>query len=220
MIDFNEITNYERFEDLCEELLRFKGLGVRRLGRGPGQLGKDIIGSESFVGSVSCATVKTWLVEVKHTSTNRSLNEGDVLNISDRVTSQGANGYFLFTNARLGVNLERTLHDLRMRNVIDTMVWTENKIQHEVLNSPTIFRKFFPLSFNKYISDNRAFFVSQARYCKSPLIYLLGSLHLTKGLLDRSSDKPLIETKIVEMTRVVRSLIDEVDEFCANFTCD
>ncbi len=63
MINLAELSSYEKFEDLCEELLYKKGLNVRRLGRGPGQLGKDILAEESIMGSLS-ARKKVWMVVI------------------------------------------------------------------------------------------------------------------------------------------------------------
>ncbi len=226
MIDFNEISDFEQFEDLCEDLLLAKGLRVRRLGRGPGQLGKDIIAEESYVGTLASPTVKTWLVEAKFTSSDRAINEHDVMNILDRVISQKATGYLLFTNARLSVNLERTLTDLNSNSEIDVISWERNTIKKEILGYPHVFRKFFPVSYSNFIRGNRIFFLSQTRSCKSPLTYTLSSLFLIKGVLSRSDKetllhyKPLIETKIDNLTKLIRLLIDEVDEFCNTFTTD
>jgi hypothetical protein len=44
MINYSEIKDFEEFEELCDTLLKSEGLETRRLGRGPGQLGKDIVG--------------------------------------------------------------------------------------------------------------------------------------------------------------------------------
>jgi len=220
MIELNEITNYERFEDLCEELLLAIGLKIRRLGRGPAQLGKDIIATESYVGSLSSETIKKWFVEVKFTTASRSLNEEDVSNVHDRVISQKATGYLLFTNARLSVNLERTLNNLNTNSTIDVIVWKTNNIEEEILDSPRVFRKFFPLSYKRFMSENRLFFLTQTQLCKSPLTYTLASLRLIRGLLAKQNNKEIIEAKIGELTKVVHSLIDEIDDFYSCFNSD
>jgi hypothetical protein len=220
MIDFKEITDFEIFEDLCEELLLAKGLKIRRLGRGPAQLGKDMIATESYVGSMSNDVIKKWLVEVKFTDGKRALNEGDVPNILDRVTSQKASGYLLFTNARLGVNLERTLNKLNENSPIDVITWKANKIEEEIFNYPQIFRKFFPVTHKKLMCENHMFFITQSKLCKSPLSYTLASLKLIRGLMEKDHDKELIGLEIEKLMKVVRSLIDEVDDSCSNFDSD
>jgi len=221
MIDFSEIGDFERFEDLCQEILLAKGLQVRRFGRGPGQLGKDIIVQESYVGTLSGKTVKKWLVEVKFTTGNRSLSESDISNVLDRVNSQGGNGYFLFTNARLSVNLEKTLNGLGKRNdQLDILIWIKNSIEKELLDNLVIFKKFFPVSYNKWIKQNRLFFLNQVKLCKSPLTCTVASLHLIKGLLDKPGKRQIVKEKISKVTKLVRSLIDEMDEFLVKVDVD
>ena len=220
MIDFKEIGEFEKFEDLCEELLLAKGLQVRRLGRGPSQRGKDIIARESYIGTLSAKVVKNWLVEVKFTLGNRSLNENDVPNVLDRVKSQEATGYFLFTNARLGVNLEQTLTGLGEKGCIDILIWRESAIEKEVLNDLHIFRKYFPISYKNWIQQNRYFLLNQVKLCKSPLTCILAALHLIRGLLDKPDSTQIVDKTILNSAKLVRSLIDEMDDFLANIYLD
>jgi hypothetical protein len=112
MIDFNEI-DWEKFEDLSDELLKAERLETRRLGKGPGQRGKDIIAWEPIGGPLSESEKRKWLVECKYTRNNGSIGEEDIFNVLDRVSSQRAHGYLLITNARLKVNLEKTLNGLK-----------------------------------------------------------------------------------------------------------
>lgn len=217
MINLAELSSYEKLEDLCEELLYKKGLTVRRLGRGPGQLGKDILAEESFVGSLS-AHKKIWMVEVKFTKSGKSISEKDVFNITDRVRSQKADGYLLFTNARLSVNLEKTLNSINNSCTdINVIIWNEIKIVSELLNNPILYRKYFPDSFKKFICDNRSYFIVHSKTSKSPLTYILASLRLLKGLYGKPNSYILIDSTIKNLEIVSLSIINDIDSFCKLF---
>ena len=219
MIDFAEIKNYEHFEDLCESLLKAKGLDIRRLGRGPGQIGRDLIAKESFVGSLS-NQLKTWMVEVKHTNSSRSITEQDIFNVLDRVKSQGATGYFLFTNARLSVNLEKTLSALGSSKVIDICIWTRIQIEEEILKYPLVFRNYFPKSFRNLLLENRFICLAQTAAWKSPLTYIANTLQLIKGLLPQEGCEDLVETRINDLIVQTRSLLSDFDRYIDACTSD
>lgn len=161
MIDFNEIQDYEKFEDLCETLLSMEGLETRRLGRGPGQIGKDIVATEKIIGPLSNVEHRIWLVECKYTNSCGSISEKEVLNIRDRIEAQNAYGFMLFTNCRLRVNLERTLHGLKKSGKIGIHIWTADKIVGEVILYSDIFRAFFPISFANWIKENRIIYINR-----------------------------------------------------------
>jgi hypothetical protein len=177
MINFREIGSWERFEDFCEELLNAERLRTRRLGRGPGQIGKDIIAKEKIEGLISDEEIRTWLVECKYTDDkNSSISERDVFNVMDRVLAQRANGYMLFTNARLTVNLEKTLYGLKKSGKIGIAIWTAKNIEKTVLYYSNIFRKFFPESFKKFLKENRLIYLNQISRYRSPLVHIMNSI--------------------------------------------
>ncbi len=213
MINLGELSDYEKFEDLCEELLCSKGLKVRRLGRGPGQLGKDMLAIESRVGSLSNEQ-KTWLVEVKFTRSGRSLSENDISNVTDRVKSQKADGFLLMTNARLGVNLEKILHKINENAGINVMIWTKHTLIKEVLASPLLHREYFPDNYRKYVCENRSFFLAYSQLCKSPLTYMLASIKLLNGLYNKPNSEELVKKTLIGLESVTLSLIEDVDSFC------
>jgi hypothetical protein len=181
MIDYSEIRDYEEFEDLCEDLLKAQGLATRRLGRGPGQRGKDIIAHERVVSPLSDHQSRKWLVECKFTGGNRSIDETDVLNLRDRVEGEGAYGYMLFTNCRLKVNLEKTLHDLKQSGKMGILIWTSSIIAAKVLLYPEVFRTFFPKSFVEWVRENRFIYLNQIRALKSPLVYITNYIYFLKS---------------------------------------
>ncbi len=214
MINFSELADYEKFEDLCEELLSSKGLQVRRLGRGPGQLGKDILVEESVVGSLSDQR-KIWMVEVKFTKSGRTITEKDIFNVTDRVRSQKANGYFLFTNARLSVNLEKTLNSIKDScQDINVIIWNDIRISKELQKDPNLYRKYFPDSYKKFICDNRSYFIAHSRKNKSPLTFILASLRLLGGLYGKPSSDIAINNTIRGIETVTLSIIEDIDNFC------
>lgn len=211
MIDFSEILDYERFEDLCENLLSMEGLTTRRLGRGPGQLGKDIIATERITGPLSSIENRIWLVECKFTESCRSISENEVQNVRDRVEAQGAYGYMLFTNCRLRVNLERTLNGLKSSAKIGVHIWTSDKIAGKVILHSDIFRSFFPTSFAKWMKENRIIFVNQIKKIKSPLVHAQNCLKLIKDAPDSILDIDLINEILTDPITTINNIVDEID---------
>ncbi len=209
MIDFSEI-DWEKFEDLSEELLKADGLETRRLGRGPGQLGKDIIAYEYVGGPLSKSEKRKWLVECKYTDANGSIGEGDIYNVVDRVNSQQAHGYLLMTNARLRVNLENTLNGLKKKIGID--LWDISKITGKVILNNDIFRTFFPKSFGQWLKDNRLVYLSQMAIFRSPLGYILNYMqfirHAPSGIISEENSNAILNDLIKDL----RCLIDLMDE--------
>lgn len=212
MIDFKEVPDYEKFEDLCDILLKKEGLATRRLGRGPGQLGKDIIANEKIIGQLSNTENRTWLVECKFTDSGGSISENEVQNIRDRVEAQRAFGYMLFTNCRLRVNLERTLNGLKKSEKIGINIWTADRIAGKVILYSDIFRAFFPISFTKWIKENRIIYVNQTRKIKSPLVHVQNCLRLIKDAPDNLLDVDSIKKILNEPISIIYDIVDDLDK--------
>ncbi len=211
MIDYKEIENYEKFEDLCEQLLVTKGLKARRIGRGPGQLGKDIIAEEFVRGPLSEMEKREWLVECKFTMKGGAIDERDVQNIHDRVKAQNAYGYMLFSNARLRVNLEKTLNGLKRSSDIGIVIWTARIITEEVILHSDIFREFFPVSFSKWIRGNRQIYLGQIAQLKTPLVHVHSFLHFLRRAPSRIVSQEMKDRVLDELISEVRTLIDNLD---------
>lgn len=211
MIDFAEINNYESFEDLCEALLATEGLQVRRLGRGPGQIGKDIIAQERIAGPLSVSENRKWLVECKHTNTNGSIGETDIFNVKDRIEAQNAYGYMLFTNCRLKVNLEKTLNGLNKPGKIGIQIWAADKIAARVVLYSDIFRTFYPISFSKWIKENRIIYINQIKKLKSPIVHLQNSMKLIKDAPNNIMKPELVKSILEEAISAAKSIVDDLD---------
>jgi hypothetical protein len=209
MIDFSEI-DWEIFEDMSEELLNAEGLETRRLGRGPGQLGKDIIAWEPVVGPISLSESRKWLVECKYTNENGSIGEKDIFNIVDRVKSQDAHGYILITNARLKVNLERTLSGLKSKIGID--LWGTIKITEKIIINNDVFRRYFPKSFNKYLKDNRLIYLNQIALFRSPLGYIYNYLQFIREAPVNAVSNEICQNIINDLLVELKKIIDVMDE--------
>ncbi len=209
MIDFGEIT-WEKFEDLALSLLEAEGLKTRRLGRGPGQTGKDIIALEYLGGPLSKSEIRKWLVECKFTSTDGSIGEDVIFNIYDRVKSQDAYGYLLFTTARLRVNLEKTMHGLCNKIGID--IWDVHKIFKKVVLNNNIFKTFFPNSFNKWLQDNRLIYLSQMSLYRSPLGHIFTFLQFLRDAPVAIITEQKYRSVLDELIPILRNIIDNMDE--------
>lgn len=211
MINFTELGGWENFEELSEELLKKEGLETRRLGRGPGQIGKDIIAWENVKGPLSLEKRK-WLVECKFSDSKSAISEKEIYNISDRVRSQNAFGYFLITSARMGVNLEKTLFGLKEQSEIGIMVWDRSKIIEKIILSHDIFRKYFPNSCENWVKNNRIILISQISLIRSPLGNLLSYLYffrdLPEGKLSKEGYREILNTLISQL----KELLNKIDE--------
>jgi hypothetical protein len=212
MIEYSEIVKWERFEDLCEELLKAEGLKTRRLGRGPGQVGKDMIAKETFKGILSDWEMRDWLVECKYTKSGGAIDENDVKNVRDRVEAQKAYGYMLFTNARLRVNLEKTLNGLKISGNIGIVVWTSEIIARKVVLHSDLFRSFFPDSFKKWLNENRLIYINQINNLKSPLVHAYSCLQFMKNAPDDIINIELRNEILEDLASIVKKLTDDLDE--------
>jgi hypothetical protein len=195
-------------------MLIAEGLATRRLGRGPGQVGKDIIASERIAGVLSDDFTNKWLVECKYTVSNGSISEKDVFNVWDRVKSQKANGYLLFTNARLAVNLEKTLDGLKRNSDIKVGIWTKNMIENKLIQYAQLFRKYFPVSFKKWLFENRAIYFSQTIKLKSPIVHNINLLRLLinapRGIIKKQLKDELLERLLLENEKMLKSINDDL----------
>lgn len=211
MIDFTEIKDWEVFEDLCESLLIAEGLKTRRLGRGPGQLGKDIVAQEPINIPLSGVETRDWLVECKFTDSNGAIDENDVKNVRDRVESQNAYGYMLFTNARLRVNLEKTLNGLKVSKKIGIVLWQTEKIEREIIKNTYVFKKYFPISFSKWISENCTIILSNISKIKSPLVHVLNYLQLLYFDTNNRINLELKNQILNKQIFLIKGLLQEID---------
>jgi hypothetical protein len=212
MINYSEIKDFEEFEELCDTLLKSEGLETRRLGRGPGQLGKDIVAIENLSGSLTSSESRKWLVECKFTSVKGAIDENDVSNIRDRVEAQEAHGYLLFTNARLRVNLERTLNGLKKSKTIGIVLWTSDIIAGKILLHSEVFRKYFPDSFGKWLRGNRMIYLNQANKFKSPLVHIHSYLQFLLNAPEKKIKPEVSEQILKTLTSSVKTIIDDLDE--------
>lgn len=217
MINFSELGNYEIFEDLCEALLLKEGLDVRRLGRGPGQIGKDLIVHETILSSIDDPKISKWLIECKYTEGMGSISEKDIFNVYDRVVSQNANGYMLCTNARLSVNLEKTLNSLKSKTGIQ--VWSAQTLVEKVIINPEIHRRFFPLGHGKWLNENRFIYLGITSKIKNPLINIVSNLrllaHAPSGIISPLKQNAILEDSIEKALLI----IDEIDEDQKKISC-
>jgi hypothetical protein len=212
MIDFKEIENYERFEDLCERMLSMEGLITRRLGRGPGQHGKDVVATEELSGPLSKIERRAWLVECKFTKSDGSIGEENVQNVRDRIDAQRAYGFMLFTNARLKVNLEKTLNGLNKAGNVGIRIWTAEKIAEKVILNTDLFRSFFPNSFDSWIKKNRIIYINHIKKFKSPLVHIQNNLRLIEEAPENIMNIDLIKEILSDSISTITGVVNDLDE--------
>lgn len=114
----------EQLEALIRELGQMLGLEVEWSGRGADE-GRDLIFVEQLSGRLSVERVR-WLVQCKdHAAGGKSVREGEVGAIMDRVHQHRANGFLLATTTTPSTGLKKRLDALDTRNggPIRTWVW-------------------------------------------------------------------------------------------------
>lgn len=109
-INIEKLT-WEKFQDLCIDILKEEGWTIlRRSGVGPDR-SMDVLVSKQIEYAPGCTNQFIWLVQCKHKSNNKSLKPpevGDFVSDIPRHNFNGhnANGYWLMTNVYLSTGLE------------------------------------------------------------------------------------------------------------------
>lgn len=161
IIDFTEIPPANKagsYQDLFEQFacifLEDKGFEIlNRPDRGPDGK-KDLIVKETRNGIGGTTEIK-WLVSCKHFAhSNRSVNDVDESDISDRVKKFDCDGFIGFYSTIPSSSLSNKLHSLYTNSKgFEYLIYDHSRIQNELLASSrcaTILAIHFPNTYSKY----------------------------------------------------------------------
>lgn len=165
IIDFKDIApsnkggrDQDVFEQFACAFLEAKGFEiVQRPDRGPDGK-KDLIVKELLQG-LSGKSEMLWLVSCKHNAhSNRSVNDVDEPDISDRVLKFNCQGFMGFYSTIPSSGLANKLHSLKTHNKrFDYIIYDSSRISNELLSMnrcAAIIANFFPNSYEKYSQLN------------------------------------------------------------------
>jgi hypothetical protein len=98
-VDFTDIESGEKFELLCEDLLRAMGFAIEaKVARGP-DLGKDIITTQTVTDRAGFSETHRYLVECKHHAKGgKSVREKDIGSPIARMGTHNCDRYILVTS--------------------------------------------------------------------------------------------------------------------------
>lgn len=154
LIELSTRPRGEALEFLAREIGKRLGMDVNWSGRGADQ-GRDLIFIEIQKGPINSVAVK-WLVQCKDNSASgKSVTEGEVGSIIDKVRQHKANGFLLITTTTAATSLKSKLDGLDLSNSgeIQTQIWDKHELLSLLLQpgNEDLIRQYFPKSYDKYI---------------------------------------------------------------------
>ena len=157
IIDFKEIKNGDKFEDLILELFKNREgvLHAEQTGKGNDLEADILVKVERPNPLLETKKELIAVIQCKHFAhSNRSVTKGNV-NIHDAIVAHHANIYLLVTSTRVGpyyTNIIKEINkDLSYKDV-HAGYWNCNDLEKCLLeeNNESIFRRFFPKSYINY----------------------------------------------------------------------
>ena len=154
-IDFRELSTGfqgERLEQLIRLLALKMDMDVEWAGRGSDG-GRDLIIIEEITGPISKEKIR-WLVQCKdRVQSGKSVHEGEIPDISDKVIQHGTSGFLLVTTTTVSSALKEKMDsmDKGRGGKIKTLIWDACILEQIILRSGNqeIFRQFFPDSYKR-----------------------------------------------------------------------
>ncbi|MDD4178975.1 MAG: restriction endonuclease [Candidatus Margulisbacteria bacterium] len=186
-LDFKEIPQanisngqQDTFEIFAREALEMMGFEINSfIDRGPDG-GRDILVNEKRTGISGITTIK-WLVSCKHKAhSGKSVTISDETDITDRLQTNGANGFMGFYSTIISSALSNKLKELK--NKYNISIFDHGHIEKFLLESPTgreIAKRYFPKSYsaweNTYQKPSNLFneyYPLKCKHCGKDLLHL------------------------------------------------
>ncbi len=146
MLDFTLIENGEEFEQLCEDILRNKGIEIiTKPSRGP-DFGVDIIATITVTDNIGISEKHRILIECKHfAKSNRSVRENDIGNIIERTIANNCHKYLLITSTTVSSVVSYQLQGITNNPSIpfSATFWAKNDLDKIINEYPDIRDRYF-----------------------------------------------------------------------------
>lgn len=152
LIDFKELNVSvpgEDLESLVEALTERLGLSPEKSGRGA-DAGRDLILTQRHSDPLR-ADIR-WLVSCKdHAASGKSVNEGELPRIENKLRQHNALGFLLVTTTVPSISAEQELKQCAANGNFFTDCWDGRRLEKMLLRPKNwdIFKQFFPQSYAK-----------------------------------------------------------------------
>jgi len=145
-VDFTEIESGEKFELLCEDLLRTMGFTIEaKVARGP-DLGKDIIATKLATDDAGFSETRRYLFECKHYARGgKSVREEDIGSPIARMGTHNCDRYILVTSTVPSEKVRAQLAGIP--NTVPhyrATVWHEGDLIRLLDQYPDVRERYFP----------------------------------------------------------------------------
>lgn len=198
MIDYSEIKDWRKFEDLVCDLLVEEGFRiVERSGRGADE-GRDIIAMQRFEGPLE-KLERRYLVQCK--GWKEAVSEKKVQDITDKMKQHNAED-FLLVAYDIKSALQHKLDGLKNHG-INANYWLKRDIENLLIKYKDVFKKHLPSSYER-------FFAVEGLIPEAELITLF---HKKYGCYPRPEElfywrKDTVDYRIVDIKEIDRILED------------
>lgn len=146
MHDFTLIADGEEFEMFCEDLLKARRyILISCPSRGPDK-GCDMILTYTYTDELGFIVDMRVLVECKHfAKSGRSVREGDIGNVVERVFANNCNGYLLITSTIPSSSVAHQLQGISNNPSIpiSASFWAKNDLENLLSAFPQLEKKYF-----------------------------------------------------------------------------
>lgn len=160
MIDFTEIKDSYDWELFSRDFLEKMGFCIESEPNKGQDGGMDILVSEHIKGKLDTSKI-FWLVSCKHNAkSNKSVNEDDERNITDRVKSFNADGFLGIYSTMISSGLHHRLETLKKTNSLNKYkIFDNKKIENYLfqIGYSNIFYRYFPNSYKNIAPINIVF---------------------------------------------------------------
>jgi len=158
-LDFREIKDGHRFEELVAEFFRslgYQGLNVNLSGVGPDG-GRDILFEFTVPDEIKVAT-RRWVIQCKFLTRSVSVADLGKRSIKDLIVSYDACGYLLICRERptsgLTSHFERLTENCKDRYLYE--IWTGEQFKNKLLvEAEPLHQQFFPKYFDYLLSKRQ-----------------------------------------------------------------
>jgi formylglycine-generating enzyme required for sulfatase activity len=144
-IDFTQIETGEKFELLCEDLLRAMGFTILQSpARGPDG-GVDLIVSEPVTDIMGLTEAPKWLVQCKHwAKSNKSVPLTEVSNYRDAMDEAKVRHYLLITSTLPTQDLKNKFKAVTEIGDYVVLIWSKGDLARLLDAHPDVRNRYFP----------------------------------------------------------------------------
>ena len=144
-IDFTQIETGEKFELLCEDLLRAMGFTIDQPPARGADLGIDLVVSETVKDTMGLAEKHTWVIQCKHyAGSGRAVCFNDVRDYREAMDHVKTPHYLLITSTIPTQGLRDRFKDATQTGDYIALIWSANDFTRHLDAHPDVLQLHFP----------------------------------------------------------------------------